>query len=85
MNVQKRKIGQAIFSHRCPHVVIQSSQCACASFVFDVTGTVQAIWRKMLIFGKRAASQSLIARAGETCLNCGSIATVLLSIDFSIA
>ena len=37
------------------------------------------------MFGKRAASQSLIARAGEAGLICGSIATVLLSIDFSIA
>ena len=26
--VQKRKMGQAVFSHRCTHVVIQSSQCA---------------------------------------------------------
>ena len=34
MNVQKRKMGQAIFSHRCTHVVIQSSQCAYASFAF---------------------------------------------------
>ena len=33
-NVQKRKMGQAILSHRCTHVVIQSSQCACASFAF---------------------------------------------------
>ena len=36
MNVQKLKMGQAIFSHRCTHVVIQPSQCAraCASFTF---------------------------------------------------
>ena len=27
VNVQKRKMGQVIFSHRCIHVVIQSSQC----------------------------------------------------------
>ena len=26
--VQKRKMGQAIFSHRCTHVVIQSLHCA---------------------------------------------------------
>ena len=32
--VQKRKTGQAIFSHRCTHVVIHSSQCACVSFAF---------------------------------------------------
>ena len=36
----------------------------------DVTGIVQAIWRRMLIFGKGAASQSLIAAAGEAGLNC---------------
>ena len=30
LNVQKRKIGLAIFSHLCTHVVIQLSQCACA-------------------------------------------------------
>ena len=33
-NVQKRKMGQTIFSHRYTHVVIQSSQCACASIAF---------------------------------------------------
>ena len=81
MNVQKHKMGQAIFSHclkiggesseancpggelsgylshRCTHVVIQSSQCTCAfrSHSHDVTGILQAVWRRMLIFGKRAA------------------------------
>ena len=25
----QRKMGQAIFSHRCTHVVVQSPQCAC--------------------------------------------------------
>ena len=30
VNVQKRKMGQVIFSHRCTLVVIQSLQCACA-------------------------------------------------------
>ena len=33
-DVQKRKMRQAILSHRCTHVVIQSSQCACVSFAF---------------------------------------------------
>ena len=82
MNVQKHKMGQVIFSHRCTHVVIQSSQSACASFAFarcdwNSAGNL----RRMLIFGKRAASQSLISTAGEAGLNCGSIA----NIDFSIA
>ena len=40
----------------------------------NVTGIVQAIWRRMLILGKRAASQSLIATAGEAGLNYGAIA-----------
>ena len=31
---------------------------ALRSHSHDVTGIVQAIWRRMLIFGKRAASQS---------------------------
>ena len=44
----------------------------------NVTGIVQAILRRMLIFGKRAASQSLIATAGEAGLNCGSIAKALV-------
>ena len=47
----------------------------------DVTGIVKAVWRKMLILAKRAASQSLIAIAGEAGLNCCSSA----SIDFSIS
>ena len=34
MNVQKRKMGQATFSHGCTHVIIQSSQNACTSFAF---------------------------------------------------
>jgi len=54
---------------------------AIRSHSHDVTGIVQAIWRRMLIFEKRAASQSLIAAAGEAGLNCGSNAKYrLLSI-----
>ena len=41
----------------------------------DVTGIVQAIWRRMLIFGNRA-KQSLIATAGEA----GLIAVPLLRL-----
>ena len=39
-DAQKRKMRQAILSHRSTHVVIQSSQCACASRLrsHDVTG-----------------------------------------------
>ena len=54
VNVQKRKIGQAIFSHRCAHAVIQSSQCAVASFAFvrcdrNCAGNLEKnanIWKK---------------------------------------
>ena len=52
---------------------------ALSSHSHDVTGAVQAIWRRMLIFGKRAASQSLIATAGEAGFNCGSIAKALFT------
>ena len=45
---------------------------ALRSHSHDVTGIVQAIWRRMLIFGKRAASQSLIATAGEAGLKAGT-------------
>ena len=43
---------------------------ALRSHSHDVTGIVQA---RMLIFGNRAASQSLIATAGEAGINCASI------------
>ena len=54
VNVQKRMMGQAIFSHRCTHVVIQLSQCACASFTFarchwNCTGNLEKnanIWKE---------------------------------------
>ena len=51
---------------------------ALRSHSHDVTGVVQAISRRMLIFGNRA-KQSLIATAGEAGLNCGSIAKALFT------
>ena len=60
------------------HACIYSVAAMCLRFVrrdsHDVIGIVKAIWGRMLIFGKRAASQSLIATAGKAGLNCGSIA-----------
>ena len=46
VDVEKGKVGQAVFPHRCPHVVVEPSQCASTSLTFtrrhrDCTGHLQ--------------------------------------------
>lgn len=50
-----------------------SSALAQLSHSQDVTGIVQAICKRMLMFGKIAWSQSLIAFAGDAGLSSGGI------------